>query len=81
MLGGDLERWVGAGSGLGGRGRETQREGYIRILIAESRVVQQKLTQHCNASIPQYIFSVSCTSGNCLTSKSLQFPCIRVEKI
>ena len=52
---------MGLGGGGGGLGRETQREGYIRILMADSRVVQQKVTQHSKASIPQYIFSVSCT--------------------
>ena len=36
-----------------GAGREAQQGENICVLIADSRVVQQKLTQHCKAIILQ----------------------------
>ena len=45
MLCDDLEGWNGE------CGREVQEEGDICIPIADSFVVQQKLTQHCKAII------------------------------
>ena len=47
-----------------GAAREAQQGGDICVLIADSQVVQQKLTQHCKATISSVQFSHSVVSDS-----------------
>ena len=47
-----------------GAGREAQQGENICVLIADSRVVQQKLMQHCKATISSVQFSHSVVSDS-----------------